>query len=292
VTAALGLALPLAGRGDDAAGFVAELVREVQAADEAGFELCLVPEHHGGPAASIVSPLTLCAALAAVTSSIRMGPGVIVLGVHDPLHVAEQVTMVDQLSGGRAVLGVGMGYQSSDFEPFGLDVADRRELFETRLERLSALLGSRRPPIWIGAWSAPGVRRAARVADGWIADPIRTVSEVAEMAALYRSFGGSGSVVVMREAWVGEPAEFEPVIDPVFRYYRRNGAAEIPADFGAYAADRFVMGAASECAAQVEEIAARTGADVVVLTLRQPGGPPHERVLESIRELGAVACRR
>ena len=48
-------------------------IAEVVAADEAGFDFCLVPEHHGGPRASIVAPLTLCAALAAVTSRIRIG---------------------------------------------------------------------------------------------------------------------------------------------------------------------------------------------------------------------------
>ena len=299
MTAALGLALPLAGRGDDAAGFAAELVREVRAADEAGFELCLVPEHHGGPPASIVAPLTFSAALAAVTERIRIGPGVLVLGVHDPLHVAEQLTMLDQLAGGRAVLGVGVGYQREDFEPFGIDVAERGPRFEAALARLTELLGTivpapvqqPRPPIWIGAWSQVGVRRAARMADGWIADPIRTVTEVAEMAERYRSLcaDGRGTVIVMREAWVGDDvAAFERAIAPVFRYYRRRGAAELPEDFAALARDRFVFGDADRCLEQIDEIAAQTGADIVVLTLRQPGGPPHERVLEDIRGLGAA----
>ena len=85
---ALGIALPLATRGDDATSFTRELIAEVVAADEAGFDFCLVPEHHGGPRASIVAPLTLCAALAAVTSRIRIGPGILILPAHHPLHVA------------------------------------------------------------------------------------------------------------------------------------------------------------------------------------------------------------
>ena len=78
-----------------------------RAADEAGFDLCLVPEHHIGPRASIVAPLTLSAALAAVTSRIRIGPGIVILAAHHPLHVAEQVTMAPMAATGamKKVIG-------------------------------------------------------------------------------------------------------------------------------------------------------------------------------------------
>jgi alkanesulfonate monooxygenase SsuD/methylene tetrahydromethanopterin reductase-like flavin-dependent oxidoreductase (luciferase family) len=303
----IGLALPLAGRGEPAA-FVRELVEEVRAADEAGFDLCLIPEHHRGPRTSIVAPLTLAAALATVTERIRIGPGVLVLPVHAPRHVAEQVTMIDQLSGGRALLGVGVGYQREDFEPFGVALEGRDAAFERALAEVGRLLGeeggltpppvqSPRPPIWVGAWSAAGLRRAATLADGWIADPMRTVGEVAAMAGRYREACGSapGRVVVMREAWVGSGPEqrerFAAVIEPVFRYYRRNGAADVPEAFDELARDRFVLGSAEECVAQVEELAERTGADAVVLALRQPGGPDHETVVGAIRALGAARER-
>jgi alkanesulfonate monooxygenase SsuD/methylene tetrahydromethanopterin reductase-like flavin-dependent oxidoreductase (luciferase family) len=303
--ATLGLALPLATRGADARTFVRELVDEVRAADAAGFDVCLVPEHHAGPRASLVAPLTLCAALAAVTEHIRIGPGILILPAHHPLHVAEQVTLIDQLSGGRALLGVGAGYQASDLEPFGVALEQRGARFEHVLREVGALLREDssltpapvqrpRPPIWIGSWADAGIRRAAELADGWIADPIRTVDEVAAMATRYREAldGRAGTVVVMREAWIDEgpdPLErFEPVIAPVFDYYRRQGAAELPATFDGFSHDRFVVGTAEQCAAQVASIAERTGADIVALTLRHPGGPEHARVLEGIGSLGAA----
>jgi alkanesulfonate monooxygenase SsuD/methylene tetrahydromethanopterin reductase-like flavin-dependent oxidoreductase (luciferase family) len=297
----LGIGLPLAGQGDDPAAFVAELIDEVEAAEAAGFDLCLVPEHHHGPRTSIVAPLTLSAAIAATTSRIRVGPGVLVLPVHHPVHVAEQLTMIDQLAPGRALLGVGTGYQPEDFAEFGVDPAERGRRTDAALDELRRLLGpegitpppSVRPPVWVGAWSKVGLRRAAERADGWIADPIRTISEAAEMAERYRELAGpEGTVVVMREAFVDDgpdpAAAYAPIIGPVFRYYRRHGAAELPEDFAALAEDRFVIGSAAECAAQVREIAARTGADAVVLTLRQPGGPSHEAVLAGIAGLGAA----
>jgi alkanesulfonate monooxygenase SsuD/methylene tetrahydromethanopterin reductase-like flavin-dependent oxidoreductase (luciferase family) len=297
---ALGIALPLAGRNEDPSTFVTELVDEVRAADAAGFDLCLVPEHHRGPRTSIVAPLTLCAAIAAVTTRIRVGPGVLVLPVHHPLHVAEQVTMIDQLAPGRVVLGVGTGYQPDDFAPFGVEHTERGRRMDAALGELERLLGdgddaitppaSVRPPVWIGAWSDVGLRRAARC-DGWIADPIRTVSEVAAMADRFRDLGdGSGSVVVMREAWVDDAPDaadrFAAVIAPVFNYYRRNGAADLPEDPVALAEDRFVVGSAAACVEQVADIGARTGADVVVLTLRHPHGPSHDAVVGAIAALG------
>jgi alkanesulfonate monooxygenase SsuD/methylene tetrahydromethanopterin reductase-like flavin-dependent oxidoreductase (luciferase family) len=304
VTPKLGLALPLAASQGDARTFVSELIEEVRVADDAGFDLCLVPEHHIGPRASIVAPLTLSAALAAVTSRIRIGPGIVILAAHHPLHVAEQVTMVDQISGGRAVLGVGAGYQPADLEPFGVDPSERGARFEESLRAVTELLSGGAlsprpvqepgPPVWVGAWAKAGLRRAAEIADGWIADPIRTVEEVAEMAERYRELRGerSGTIVVMREAWIdaapGAAERFEPVIAPVFSYYRRNGAAEIPEDFDELARDRFVMGSPEECAEQVADIAARTGADIVALTVRHPDGPRHAQVIEGIRAVGAA----
>ncbi|WP_187369251.1 LLM class flavin-dependent oxidoreductase [Baekduia soli] len=306
---ALGIALPLAARDADPADFIAEVLAEARAADAAGFEVCLVPDHHRGPPASVVAPLALCAALAAVTQRIRVGPGVLVLPVHAPLHVAEQVTLIDQISRGRAVLGVGAGYQHEDFEAFGIDRAQRGPRFEAGLAEVGRLLGEPgaldpvpvqrpRPPVWVGAWSGVGLRRAARLADGWIADPVRSVTEAAAMADRYRAAcdGAPGDVVLMREAWVdgapGSAERFADAIMPVFRYYGRRGAAEFPDTFAALARDRFVHGSAAECLDQVDAMAAATGASVVVLTLRQPGGPGHEAALQAIRAIGEARAAR
>ena len=302
---ALGIALPLAARDADPADFIAEVLAEGRAADAAGFDVCLVPDHHRGPAASVVAPLALCAALAAITERIRVGPGVLVLPVHAPLHVAEQVTLIDQISRGRAVLGVGTGYQREDFEASGLHRAQRGPRFEAALEEIGRLLREegalhpipvqcQRPPIWVGAWSNVGLRRAARLGDGWIADPVRSVTEVRSMAERYREACGPnpGDVVLMREAWVddepGAAARFADAIMPVFRYYGRRSAAAFPDTFAALAEDRFVFGSAQACLQQVDEMAATTGASVVVLTLRQPGGPGHDAALRAIAAVGAA----
>jgi len=317
----VGLSLPLTGRVSSVRQFVDELAAEVALAEDVGLDLVVIPEHRQGPAITYGSPLTLASYILASTRRIQVATGVLVLPAHHPIHVAEAITMLDHLSDGRFTLGVGAGYQPVDLEPFGRSLADRGRVLEESLVSLKALLtqedasfqgkffnfehvrsrprpASRpHPSIWMGTWSTSGIRRAARLCDGWIADPIRTVSEVEKMAREYyaaaeRAGAAFRTVVVMREAWVDDNESvarqnFESAIMPVFNYYRRRGALTDPATtFDELATDRFVIGDANQCVQSIRDIAARTGADIVVLQLRHPGGPEHERVLDLIRGLG------
>jgi len=319
----VGISLPLTGRVGDVGQLLAELTEEVVLAEDLGFDLVVIPEHRQGPRITYCSPLTVAAHAIASTSRIQVATGVLVLPAHHPIHLAESVTMLDHLSDGRFRLGVGAGYQAADLEPFGRQLSDRGRLVEESLAALRSLMTAdeasfrgefvdfdgfklrprpltpQGPPVWMGSWSNAGIRRAATLCDGWIADPIRTVTEVEEMARQYRAAAedasaGSRSVIVMREAWVDEDAErarqaFADVIMPVFDYYRRWGAlSDTASTFDELAADRFVIGDPALCANAVDDITRRTGADSVVLQLRHPGGPGHERVMGGIRGLGAA----
>jgi alkanesulfonate monooxygenase SsuD/methylene tetrahydromethanopterin reductase-like flavin-dependent oxidoreductase (luciferase family) len=319
----VGIALPLTTRSASSTDFVRELIDEAVAAERAGFGWCLVPEHRQGPDVATGAPLVLAAAILARTSRIRVATGVLLAAVHHPVHLAESVVGLDHMSHGRFVLGVGAGYQPADLEPFG---ATRREaarrleevLTATRmlLERpVATFTGDHvrfddvavrprpltvpAPPVWVGAWSQLGIDRAARLADGWIADPIRRTDEVAALAERYRQrcaeTGRPAAVTVMREAWVDDDdataaRRFAPVIEPIYRYYRRHGAMDEHEDtaFEALLASRVVCGSAATCAKQVAEIAAATGADNVVLHVRHPTGPVHAEVVERIGALGTA----
>ena len=312
-TPRLGICMPLTSTAATARGYLEQLTAETEAADAAGLDVVMLPEHHQGVPVGYASPLTLAAHLLARTSRITVATGVLVLPGHHPVHLAEQVAMLDNLSGGRFALGVGAGYQESDLAPFGVGLPDRGAVLVETLTALGALLSKEqaayagthiafppfrlrprpvstpRPPIWLGSWSRTGVRRAADLADGWIADPIRTIAEIAEMAAAYRAVGGTGPVVVMREAWMDTDVAaarraFEPAIAPVFGYYRKSGA--YTGSFDDLAEDRFVLGDADDCVAQARDVADRTGADIVLLTIRHPAGPDHADTLAHIAELG------
>jgi alkanesulfonate monooxygenase SsuD/methylene tetrahydromethanopterin reductase-like flavin-dependent oxidoreductase (luciferase family) len=156
------------------------------AAEEAGFDSFWVTEHHGLPDGYLPSPLTLLAALAPVTSRIALGTGLVLAPLHHPLRLAEDAAVVDRLSGGRLVLGLGLGYAEHEYRAFGVDPA-------TRGVRLEALVGALRAawtgqefcapelglydvrvtptpahpiPIWLGGYAAAAVARAGRIADG------------------------------------------------------------------------------------------------------------------------------
>jgi len=126
---------------------------------------------------------------AAVTERIRLGVAVVVLPVHHPIDVADAFGTLQNLSGGRAILGVGLG-RPHHYEAFGVPVERRVTRFAESVRAVRALwrdpvadfrgelveldgiaLSSRPaapPPIWFGGGTAAALRRVARSADGWI----------------------------------------------------------------------------------------------------------------------------
>lgn len=93
-------------------------------AEEIGFDTAWLTEHHFGNYCMCPSPLMLASHVAARTTRIRLGMAVLVLPLYHPMRLLEEIGMVDQLSGGRLVLGYGSGYQAFEFERFGLDLKD------------------------------------------------------------------------------------------------------------------------------------------------------------------------
>ena len=128
---------------------------------------------------------------AAVTTTIRLGVSVMVLPVHHPIHVAHQIATLDYFSNGRAILGVGLG-RGDDYAQFQIprerrvrrfregveltrmlwtqpDVTYHGRIFSAEAAMLAAKpLQKPRPPIWFGGSHRDAIRRAARMADGWM----------------------------------------------------------------------------------------------------------------------------
>ncbi len=106
-------------------------VEQVKAAEANGFEIAWFAEHHFSNYCVCPSPLMMLARLAGETSRIKLGSAVVVAPLYQPVRLISEIGMVDALTHGRLVLGVGSGYQPYEFERFGEELADSvPKLFE------------------------------------------------------------------------------------------------------------------------------------------------------------------
>ena len=114
----------------------AEFLEEVEAAEALGFDSVWLPEHHFSTYGMLGDTLTLAAAIAQRTRRIKIGTAVVLLPLQHPVRIAEQAALVDVLSEGRLLLGLGRAYQPLEFAGFGMDPAESRERFAEGLEML------------------------------------------------------------------------------------------------------------------------------------------------------------
>lgn len=111
----------------------AEMVRkEMQLAElteECGFDICWAAEHHFDWYSIIPDNLQVLSYLAARTSRIQLGTGAVILPWNQPIRVAEKLAMLDALSDGRVVFGIGRGLARKEYEAFGIDMGESRDRF-------------------------------------------------------------------------------------------------------------------------------------------------------------------
>ncbi len=158
-----------------------------QWADERGFLLFVLSEHHASPDGYLPSPLVMAAAVAARTRSMRIMVSAIVAPLHDPLHLAEDAAVVDLISGGRLDLVLANGYVADEFSMFDVALTERVQRTSLALHTLrSAWTGEEfefdgrpvrvtpapdragGPGLSLGGSTPGAARRAARIADGFV----------------------------------------------------------------------------------------------------------------------------
>jgi probable F420-dependent oxidoreductase len=208
----------------------AEVATVAQAADRAGFFYVAVCDHvvipdELAPRMSAVwwDTIATLGWLAGLTTHTRLLSSVFNLTYRHPLVGANSFATLDLLSGGRAIIGVGAGHVEKEFAALGVDFASRGAALDEGLRVLDQVLrdgaldGMRleprpvqqpRPPIWVGGGAPAAVRRAARLADGWL--PQGTpLDQMPPLVDLYRSERGdeTGDIGAITEwLYVGEPS--------------------------------------------------------------------------------------
>ncbi len=172
--------------GADPMSLYAAALEQCSWADELGFTDVQLMEHHASTDGYLPSPIVLGSAVAGVTRQLAIRLCLVLLPLYDPLRVAEDLAVLDLISGGRLRLTVGLGYRQEEYEQFGVDMKRRPSLMEEAVETLKRawtgepfdFRGRRvrvlprpaqrpRPKITMGGASPASARRAARIADAY-----------------------------------------------------------------------------------------------------------------------------
>lgn len=237
-----------------------------QLAEDLGYDTVMVGHHHFLPG-QISDPFTLLAGMAARTTRLRLATAIFLLPLHHPIQVAERIATLDQLSGGRVSLGVGIGWNPAEYAAFGGTLAERGDRLEESLRLLPRLwsdddvagdgrfwpfppvtvvprpVQAPHPPLWVAgnAWRA--IDRAARLGDAWLCDPVQTIDSVATRRQLHlercAEHGRGHDWVLRRYAWLGPSKqvmedEFLPgFVNKQLAYWRV--ATEAPAERALFA---------------------------------------------------------
>ncbi len=235
----------------------------MEAAEGYGFDSVWPAEHHFSEYGVCGSPAINLAALARTTQKIRLGTGVVVLPFHNPVRVAEDFAMLDQLSGGRLEFGVGRGYQPIEFEGFGIDQTRSRQIFDESLEIIQRCwtqeklnfkgehfefkdldvrpkpLQRPHPPIWMAALSEETFEKAGRLGFNLLLSPLfgGSIEGAADRIKRYRDALADnghdpesrevGALCMMYAGKTQEQAK-EEFANPVIWYFRTFGRFVAP----------------------------------------------------------------
>jgi alkanesulfonate monooxygenase SsuD/methylene tetrahydromethanopterin reductase-like flavin-dependent oxidoreductase (luciferase family) len=309
-----------------------EIVAEAKLAEAVGFDSCLITEHHQQADGYFPNPLMVSAGVARETTTLKVGSCVALAPLYNPIRLAEDAALLDVISGGRLLLGLGASYVSEDLAAFGVAAEQRGPLMEdgvrfvkeawthdnldfdgevyhfTNMRVTPKPLQKPRPPIWLGAWTPGGLRRAGRLGDAWVTDVINTLPTFKAFAEIYRKAAQQHrnpvKIAALRECWVAPTTdqaieEYAQHVMTSHRFYYEAGGYSPLADpwiselgstaeftYDKVAADRFLVGSPEHCIAELERWYEELGCDYFVLRFRHPSGPDHEKAVAAMRLFG------
>lgn len=245
-------------QGDDMAARFKELMEQVRHADKLGFADLISGMHYAGYPLSQFQLLPFLSRAIAETPNMRIITGIILLSLHKPLDIAEQLATIDVMSEGRLVFGSGLGYRDVEFLGFGTTEKERVPRFLENLEAIKRLwtedhvnmkgshfeladctlslkpLQKPLPQIWMGANADGAVRRAAKLADTWFINPHQRMETIERQLDIYkRALDDAGKpfpkeLPLMREIFVAKSKEeatrlARPYLEAKYKVYHEWG---------------------------------------------------------------------
>ncbi len=217
-------------------------------AEDLGYSSSFQVSHHAQKDGLCPGPLIACAGAAAVTRTMRIGTGVLLVPLYAPLKLAEDIAVLDNLAGGRFIFGVAPGYVAAEFEAHGIPRDERVQRFEEALDLMTTAwtedtfsfdgkfykvpetrmtpkpVQSPHPPFWYGVSAKASLRRAARRHAVQIMSPRHGPEELQEHFAVYEAEANKigwniTERPIMRTVFVAETkARAEEIAAPALNY--------------------------------------------------------------------------
>lgn len=275
------------------------LRRFVGAAEELGYAGVWANELLSAP---ILDPLALLAYTAAASNTVRLGVAVVLLPLQSPLRLARELAAIDQLSGGRLTVGIGLGSSTALYGPLGVPARGRVQRYEAGIKLLKQLWTADEvtfdsewwqmegltlqpkprqrphPPLWIGARSEPALDRAVRLGDGWIGSGAASLEEFRKSLDHVRD-----QLAATRD---GAPFTIAKRVYVHVNGDRRQGVEQARAWFARFYGNAelgervTIVGGADECRERVAEVGA-LGLDEILLN-------PIDASLEQLEALAVL----
>jgi alkanesulfonate monooxygenase SsuD/methylene tetrahydromethanopterin reductase-like flavin-dependent oxidoreductase (luciferase family) len=247
---------------DDREARLADDLALARRAEALGFNAVVKGSHYSAHPLQSLQQIPFLAQVTALAPKLRIVAGLVLLPLHKPLDLAEQLATLDIMSGGKLVFGAGLGYRDVEFKAFGTDRRQAATRFEECLTAVKRLwsedfvdmqgshftldhanatvkpLQKPMPPVWIGGNADVAVRRAARLGDCWYINPHNALATVARQIEVYkRALDAYGKPLpaelpMRREVFVA-PTRAEairlarPYLEEKYRTYREWGQDKV-----------------------------------------------------------------
>ncbi len=197
-------------QGDDMGARFEEMVEQVRLADQLGFASLTKGLHYSSHPLQTLNQLVFLSRMAAESRNLRLNFGIILLSLHQPLEIAEQLASLDVISQGRVIFGAALGYREVELAAFGVQRKQIVRRFTENIEAIKRLwteekvsmkgtyfelleanvsvkpVQKPRPPIWIGANADPAIERAARIGDCWYVNPHNRMDTIERQVEVYK----------------------------------------------------------------------------------------------------------
>lgn len=296
-----------------------ELSRQAVLAEEWGYESFWLPENHFGEGA-IPEPMMLLSAVAGATKTIRLGTTSYLLPLRHPLQAAEQVAVLDQLSGGRVILGVGRGYQPALFDAFNVVRADKREIFADCLATMRRAWNGEavgtdanvslwprpvqqpHPPIWVAAFGPKALRQAGSLGLPYLASPMESFTVLADNYARHADACRQADAVVpdivpiMRTVFVGDDevmlGRVREALGAQVSAMRASATNAMRARMPETVDEWGIVGTPQQVVARIDEYRATLGMTHLIATRLRIGGIESSAIEESMHTLAELVGDR